>query len=148
MKLTKLLKYFPEPNYNPRPKKYLCIRVKLSNNTYRWYRLSKKVSYACYMYQKQNGKLPYDILINALINVPVTPYFGNNHAVISLGQIKQLKYKKLNSYLICSRSQFVPYKSLKNNFKQNYDYLKHDYGKYSRLNIYLSLWYFTRGIKK
>lgn len=143
--LIKLIhKYSPKNEYAPKTKYYLCVRIKFTNGTTKWYRLSPKIANAANQYKMLNGTLPYSILINSIINVPITPYFSENKAVITVGQIKKIKYKRVKSTMLCTRSQFIPKKSLKHNFKRNYVYLRHDYGRYSRFNIWINLRQFTQ----
>lgn len=72
---------------------YLALRVELISGERRWYRVGPKLYTAISLYKKQHGHLPYKMLRNAYINVPVTPYFNHNKAGIaeSMTSAKTLK---------------------------------------------------------
>ena len=127
---------------------YLALRVELISGERRWYRVGPKLYTAISLYKKQHGHLPYKMLRNAYINVPVTPYFNHNKAGIAVGRIIKLKYRKMKTSELCARSQFVLRDDLKNNLWHCYHYLRHDFGKYSRLQIFVSLYLWHNRLKK
>lgn len=138
------------PNLTNRPHNYLCLYVELPNKRRIWYRASPKIEFAVKQHQilakqtakKQNKEYKSDlhnILIGRYINVPIVNYFGPNKGVIGVGKILRFSYKYVPSDLTCTRSQFIDQEKLKHLFSA-YHYLRHDYSRYSRLNIFVDLY--------
>lgn len=122
------------------------VKVELPNNKYRWYRLSPKISYAISMERKNSkskkGFLEFaaEYLDNCLINVPLSGYKGHK-AIIGVGKIIDFKFATIETTeVICTRSQFVTLENLTNSFRKSYKYMRHDFLKYSRLNIFVNLY--------
>lgn len=130
-----------------RCRKYLTVLVILPNGMKKWYRLSPKIAKATNQYEKFHHELPKSTLIGSYINVPLIPYFGNCKSVISVGKIIRLKYAYVPSRELCTRSQFIEANRI-TNIHDCYNYLKHDYGHYSRLNIHMSLYYWHKQEKQ
>lgn len=130
------------------------VKVELPNNKYRWYRLSPKVSYALSMERKNSkskkGFLEFasEYLDNCLINVPLSAY-RRNKAIIGVGKIIKFKFAKIETTeVLCTRSQFVTLESLANSFRRSYKYMRHDFSKYSRLNIFVNLYNWRKKLKE
>lgn len=129
------------------------VRVELPNNKYRWYRLSPKISYALSI-ERKNSKSKKDFLEfatdnleNCFINVPLSRY-RKNKAIIGVGRIIEFKFATIETTeVLCTRSQFVTLGNLANSFRRSYKYMKHDFSKYSRLNIFVNLYNWREKVK-
>lgn len=141
-----------------KPHNYLCLYVELLNHKRIWYRASPKLEYAVKQHQQLSKQLAkqnnqkyepdlYKILNNRYINVPLTPYFGHKKGIIGVGKIIRFDFKYVQSDLLCTRSQFIEPDQLKHLLRA-YHYLRHDYNKYSRLNIFVDLWNWKAQLKK
>ena len=135
-----LKKYIPEPAYHEAIRSFLCVYVELPNGRRKWYRVGKKLFTAMHMYKKEHGYMPYKQMHNCYIVVPLTPYFANNKASMGVGRIIRFKYKNVPNTMLCCRSQFILPSALDNDFHDAYKYLRHDYGKLSRLQIFINLY--------
>lgn len=147
------VKLRPAPDYHVKYRPYLAIRVKLINGHRRWYRASPKIYNALMMDKKaRNLKLmDFTKLIGNYINVPLTPYFGKHNegkASIGIGKIIFVKFKKMPSSKLCTRSQFVTPDNLQKHLLKSYHYLRHDYGRYSHLQIFVDLYLWRQKLLK
>lgn len=143
--------YWSSPEYPNQRHNYLSFLIELPNGKRHWYRASPKIYNALKWDQKLHGKFPLTKLVGYYINIPVTPYFGQHeysHAKIGVGKIIYIKFKEMDSNNLCTRSQFVSKDDLKHDFKHCYHFLKHDYGKYSHLQIYLDLHLWQQKLKR
>ena len=96
-------------------------------------------------------EFPFHRLDNYHINIPLTPYFGNGHtarAGIGVGKILKLEFREMSVHVLCTRSQFVTPEKLKQSLYECYHYLRHDYGKYSHLQIYVDLYNWQKKLKQ
>lgn len=124
----------------------LIVKVRTATNDYIWYRLSPKVVKALTIERKMNN-LSFKQMANKIkgcyINIPLTNYY-NCRAVIGVGEVINLKWHEFDSTMLCTRSQFVTRVALKQSLRKSYHYLRHDYGKYSRINIFVNLYKFRK----
>lgn len=130
------------------------VKVELPNSQYRWYRLSPKVSYALSVERKASKstkgflKFATENLKNCFINVPLSGYRGHK-AIIGVGKIVEFKFATIETTkVLCTRSQFVTLESLANSFRRSYKYMRHDFSKYSRLNIFVNLYNWREKLKE
>lgn len=126
--------------YGHYQKRHLTLLVELPNGQKQWFRASPKIEYAIKLHKKQHGKLPQNYFAGTYINVPLTPYFGRNNGIIGVGKILRWRYYRVYNSKLCTRSQFVTKDALVSDWRKAYHYLKHDYGYYSRLNIFIDLY--------
>ena len=138
--LSIIRKYIPDKSRHVYTKSFLCVYVELPTGHRKWYRVGSKLYYAMNSYKKKHGHLPYKEMKNAFIVIPLTPYFADNKASMGVGRIVRLKYRKVSSAMLCCRSQFVLSSALDNNLYTAYKYLRHDYGRFSRLQIFINLY--------
>lgn len=125
--------------------RFLAILIELNNGQKKWYRASPKIYQAMLWEAKRSNKMPLAKLRDCYINVPKSDYFRNTgKAGIGVGRICYLKFKKMSADELCTRSQFITTSALKDNWHQCYHYLRHDYGKYSHLQIYVDLYNWHR----
>lgn len=141
MTLLSIIKnHIPDKSRHVYTKSFLCVYVELPNGSRKWYRVGKKLFTAMHMYKKEHGYMPYKQMHNCYIVIPLTPYFAGNKASMGVGRIVRLKYRKVSSAMLCVRSQFVTSDALYDNFYGAYKYLRHDYGRFSRLQIFINLY--------
>lgn len=127
-------------------RKYACVMVQDIRGTRRWYRLSPKLAHALWLhFQTSHHTTAYAILHGRLINIPLTRYNLHNAAGIGVGKIIKFKYRKVPVNTLCTRSQFIQPKRL-NHLLDAYHYLRHDYGAYSRWQIFVDLWLWRKQI--
>ena len=138
--LSIIQKYMPDKSRHVYTKYFLCVYIELPTGHRKWYRVGKKLFNAMRMYKKVHGYMPYKQMRNCYIVVPLTPYFANNKSSMGVGRIIRFKYKKVPNTMLCCRSQFVLPSALDNDFYSAYKYLRHDYGKLSRLQIFINLY--------
>lgn len=127
---------------------HLCLYVELPNHKRIWYRASPKIEYAAKQYNKMHDgeNELYQYLNHHYINVPLVNYFARNKGVIGVGKIIRYKYASVPNDLLCTRSQFIDEDRLNHLFLA-YHYLRHDYHRYSRLNIFVDLYNWKKQIK-
>jgi len=138
--LTLIKNHIPNKAKHVYTKYFLCVYIELPNGSRKWYRVGKKLFNAMCMYKKEHGYMPYKQMHNCYIVVPLTPYFANDKASMGVGRIIRFKYKKVPNTVLCCRSQFVLPSALDNDFHDAYKYLRHDYGRFSRLQIFINLY--------
>lgn len=138
--LTIIKNYIPDKSKHVYTKYFLCAKVQLPTGEYKWYRVGSKLYYAMNSYKKEHGYMPYKQMHNCYIVIPLTPYFVGNKASMGVGRIVRLKYRKVSSAMLCVRSQFVTSDALYDNLYTAYKYLRHDYGRFSRLQIFINLY--------
>lgn len=138
--LSIIKNHIPDKSRHVYTKSFLCVYVKLPNGSRKWYRVGKKLFTAMHMYKTEHGYMPYKKLRNAYIVVPLTPYFANDKSSMGVGRIIRFKYKNVPNTMLCCRSQFVLSSALDNNLYTAYKYLRHDYGRFSRLQIFINLY--------
>lgn len=141
MTLLSIIKnHIPDKSHHVYTKSFLCVYVELPNGRRQWYRVGKKLFTAMHMYQTEHGYMPYKQMKNAFIVIPLTPYFAGNKASMGVGRIIRFKYKNVLNTMLCCRSQFVTSDALYDNLYTAYKYLRHDYGRFSRLQIFINLY--------
>lgn len=141
MKLLALIKNtIPNKPTHIYVKYFLCVRIELPTGKYQWFRVGRKLYEAMKAHKKEYGYMPYKKLRNAYIVVPLTPYFANNKASMGVGRIIRFKYRKISSDTLCCRSQFILPSALNNDLYSAYKYLRHDYGRFSRFQIFINLY--------
>ena len=59
---------------------------------------------------------------------------------MGVGRIIRFKYRKISSDTLCCRSQFILPSALNNDLYSAYKYLKHDYSRFSQLQIFINLY--------
>lgn len=138
--LSIIKKYIPDKSRHVYTKSFLCVYVELPNGSRKWYRVGKKLFMAMHMYQTEHGYMPYKQMHNCYIVIPLTPYFANDKASMGVGRIIRFKYKNVLNTMLCCRSQFVLPSALDNDFHDAYKYLRHDYGRFSRIQIFINLY--------
>lgn len=135
--------------YHDKFRYYLAFYVETLDGKRRWYRVNHRIFNAINLYrQSHNGNMPYYLKNNAFVNVPLTPYFSHNRAGIGVGKIIRIDFRKMHTSDLCARSQFVMKDNLVNHFFGAYRYMRHDFGKYSRLQVFIDLYLWRRRIKE
>lgn len=129
-------------------RKYLTIKVELVNGQQKWFRISPKLFKIIINEQRLRKISVKYMLTNCFINIPLSSYNKNNQAVIGVGRVIQMKYRAHTDTRLCVRGQFVPPEELKKRFFSCYHYLKHDYGKLSKVNILFDLYFWRRKVRK
>ncbi|MBD5316870.1 MAG: hypothetical protein HDS11_04290 [Bacteroides sp.] len=129
------------------------VLVELPKKRKKWFRLSPKLYRALsleYKLQHYQGKFrgfAYKELHGKFINVPLSEYY-HHKAIIGVGRILYFRFKYIGARkVLCTRSQFVDPINLKKHFMRSYKYMRHDYGKYSKLNIFVNLFNWRQSIK-
>lgn len=131
-------------NYHIVYRKYIAFKILDAYGNRRWFRANRKLRYAIWQYQKMHhNHLPTYLVGHAYINVPLTPYHNDNRASIGVGKIVHIAIRRMPNNSLCIRSQFIMDDELLN-LCQSYKYMRHDYGAYSRLQIFTNLYYWRR----
>lgn len=119
---------------------YWCL-VELPNGKKEWYCISRVLREAINWEREQNqNRFWKKTLIGNYINLSVSPY-QHDHAQLSVGKICKIRIRHQGAKdWHWTRNQFVTPAELMN-FKQAYNYLKHDYRWYNRWAIKLALRY-------
>lgn len=141
MKLFSIIQHnISDKSHHIHIKSFLCVYVESPDGSKHWYRVGKKLFNAMHMYKKEHGYMPYKQMRHCYIIVPLTPYFANHKASMGVGRIIRFKFKKVPNTMLCCRSQFVLPSALNNNFYSAYKYLRHDYGRFNRFQIFINLY--------
>lgn len=144
--LWKFIKHYrvSKFNWHIQYRPYIAFKVQNAYGHKRWYRANRKMRFAVKQYMKlHNNHLPIYLVGHAYINVPLTPYHNGNIASIGVGKIVHIAIKRMPNNSLCARSQFIMDDELRDLFK-SYRYMRHDYGGYSRLQIFVNLYYWRR----
>ncbi|AEG40302.1 Hypothetical protein WANG_0607 [Lactobacillus kefiranofaciens subsp. kefiranofaciens] len=129
-------------------RKYLAMKVELVNGQPKWFRISPKFFQIIITEQRLRKIHPRKMLTNCLINIPLTTYSRHNQAVIGVGRVIKMEYRAHTDTRLCVRGQFTPPEKLKKEFFLTYHYLRHDYGKLSKINIMFDLYFWRRKVKQ
>lgn len=140
----------PEPYKKIYTKHYLAFLVEDTRGNRKWYRVNKKIFIGIRQHQKtHNGQFPHEMEHGgAYINIPLTPYFGHNRAGIGVGKVIKIAYRVMRVDDLCIRSQFVMKKDLENSLTKSFHYMKHDFDKYSRFQIFVDLYIWRKKLKE
>lgn len=124
---------------------YIWFLIEFTNGDKEWYCVSRVLRKALFA-EKRNNRFWKNTMIGNYITVSTTEY-RNNRSRLTVGKITKINIssrsaKKYN----WTRNQFVTPDHLLN-FRDSYNYLRHDYSWYNRFAIWIALKYWHNELK-
>lgn len=120
-------------------RQYIWAKIELTNGCEKWYCISRVLRESL-LIEKENNRFWKKEMIGNYITVATTEYV-QNRAHLTVGKVKKISVSSHGTHSWnWTRNQFVTPSHLLD-FKDAYNYLRHDYSWYNRFAIWVALRY-------